>query len=262
MLLRPFTDLHCEFWPCREIRRVLTSVVPALPADKKTVALISGDLGMAHRKSTWLTPLSVFAKQFMAVVWVAGNHFFYHNDFFGRTEELKDMVSLPHNVHFLENESVEIEGTIFIGATMWTDFEGSDPLKMQNAQQEMNDFLIVKKATGGVLLPKDTVDAFYNAKTYIFDSIRQAGANKTVVVTHHGISPLSISDRYRGHSLNSAFITDLSEDIYNCGPNLWVHGHVHDSFDYKLGKTRVIVNPFGYVDDLNKYYRKDLVLKL
>jgi hypothetical protein len=27
---------------------------------------------------------------------------------------------------------------------------------------------------------------------------------------------------------------------------LWVHGHVHDSFDYTVGKCRVIANPRGY----------------
>jgi hypothetical protein len=27
---------------------------------------------------------------------------------------------------------------------------------------------------------------------------------------------------------------------------LWVHGHMHDSFDYVLGETRVVSNPRGY----------------
>ena len=27
------------------------------------------------------------------------------------------------------------------------------------------------------------------------------------------------------------------------GPDLWVHGHTHNSFDYTLGRTRVVVNP-------------------
>ena len=32
------------------------------------------------------------------------------------------------------------------------------------------------------------------------------------------------------------------------GPDLWVHGHTHDSFDYVLGWTQVVVNPYGYQD--------------
>ena len=28
--------------------------------------------------------------------------------------------------------------------------------------------------------------------------------------------------------------------------DLWLHGHVHDSFDYRVGRCRVICNPRGY----------------
>ncbi|GFO55874.1 hypothetical protein GMSM_28810 [Geomonas sp. Red276] len=215
---------------------------------------------MAHRKSTWLRPLSFFAKQFLAVVYVAGNHFFYNNDFFSRVSELKSMV--PDNVHFLEDQFVEIGGVVFVGATLWTDFGGKDPLKMKNAKENMNDFEIVKKPTGDRLSPEDTVDAFFQSKAYIFDVLKQASGKKSVVLTHHGISPLSISAEFKGDGLNSAFVTDLSSEIRDHGPELWVHGHTHDSFDYIIGKTRVIVNPRGYIDQLNPLYLKNLVIKL
>jgi predicted phosphodiesterase len=52
-------------------------------------------------------------------------------------------------------------------------------------------------------------------------------------------------------------MTDLSNKIIDHGPDLWVHGHTHKSFDYMLGKTRVIVNPFGYKDvEMNPKYSK------
>lgn len=28
--------------------------------------------------------------------------------------------------------------------------------------------------------------------------------------------------------------------------DLWVHGHVHESFDYWIGRCRVVCNPRGY----------------
>ena len=248
MLVRPFSDIHDEFWPANKIARILGIVVPPLPTDKETVALIAGDLGLAHRQETWLKALSIFSKQFLAVIYVEGNHFFYHNDFFRRIHELKNTLSLPKNVHFLENESVEINNVVFIGATLWTDFQGKDFFKMQYARKNMNDFVVIKKPTGQRLLPEDTVDLFYESSKYIFDAIRDAGRKRTVVVTHHGVSPLSIHERFRGDSLNSAFMTDLSNEIIDHGPDLWVHGHTHNSFDYMLGKTRVIVNPYGYKD--------------
>ena len=30
---------------------------------------------------------------------------------------------------------------------------------------------------------------------------------------------------------------------------LWIHGHTHDSFDYRLNETRVVCNPRGYATE-------------
>ena len=153
MLVRPFSDIHAEFWPANKIPRILSMVVPSLPTDPDTVALVAGDLGLAHRQETWLKILSLLSKQFLAIIYVEGNHFFYHNDFFGRIQELKRKVSLPKNVHFLENESVEIDDVLFIGATLWTDFHGKDFFAMQYARKNMNDFRLIKKPDGQCLFP-------------------------------------------------------------------------------------------------------------
>jgi Icc-related predicted phosphoesterase len=263
MLVRPFSDIHAEFWPANKIASILGMVVPPLPTDKETVALVAGDLGLAHRQETWLKVLSILAKKFLAVIYVEGNHFFYHNDFFGRIRELRTKVSLPKNVHFLENESIEINGVLFVGATLWTDFLGKDFFTMQCARKNMNDFVVIRKPNGLRLLPEDTVELFHESKNYIFDSLGNAAAKKTVVVTHHGVSPLSIHEKFRGDSLNWAFMTDISNDIIDHGPDLWVHGHTHNSFDYSLGKTRVVVNPYGYKDvEVNLQYNNNLVIEV
>ena len=263
MLVRPFSDLHAEFWQPNKIPRILEMVIPPLPTDKETVALVAGDIGLAHRQETWLKIISLLAKQFLAVVYVEGSHFFYHNDFFGRIQELKAKVSLPKNVHSLENESVEINGILFVGAMLWTDFLGKDFFKMQHARKNMNDFVLIKKPDGHRLLPEDTVELFQESKGYIFDTLKNAGKKKTVVVTHHGVSPLSIHEKFRGDSLNCAFMTDISNEIIDHGPDLWVHGHTHNSFDYLLGKTRVVVNPYGYKDvEVNPQFDKSLVIEL
>jgi hypothetical protein len=59
------------------------------------------------------------------------------------------------------------------------------------------------------------------------------------------------------------YMTDLSNEIIDHGPDLWIHGHTHSSFDYALGKTRVIVNPYGYKDvEVTPRYDKKLMLEL
>ncbi len=263
MIVRPFSDLHVEFWQQNRIQQILEMIIPPLPTDKDTVALIAGDIDLAHRQETWLKIISLLAKRFRAVIYIEGNHFFYHNNFFGRIHDLKTKHTLPQNVHFLENESVEIDGVLFIGATLWTDFQNKDFFKMQYARKAMSDFAVIKKSDGTRLIPEETVDLFQESKRYIFETLATAGNRKTVVVTHHGISPLSIHERHQGDSLNSAFITDLTGEIIDHGPELWVHGHVHNSFDYHIGRTRVVVNPYGYKNvEPNPQYNSTLVIEL
>jgi Icc-related predicted phosphoesterase len=44
-------------------------------------------------------------------------------------------------------------------------------------------------------------------------------------------------------------------------PRLWIHGHTHESFDYEIGKTRVVCNPRGYASiEENKGFRPDYTL--
>ncbi|WP_274534676.1 hypothetical protein [Aureimonas sp. AU20] len=81
----------------------------------------------------------------------------------------------------------------------------------------------------------------------------------TVVVTHHAPTPRSIHPRYEGDVANPAFASDLTDLVARVGPDLWIHGHVHDSFDYRIGRTRVLANPKGYGDE-NKAFDQSLVV--
>jgi hypothetical protein len=69
----------------------------------------------------------------------------------------------------------------------------------------------------------------------------------TVVITHHGPHPASIHARFAGSAINGAFVSDLAELVAQA--DLWLHGHVHDSFDYRVGRCRVVANPRGYAQN-------------
>ena len=64
------------------------------------------------------------------------------------------------------------------------------------------------------------------------------------------------------NQLNVPRIVVAATFIERYEPALWVHGHMHDSFDYRLGRTRVVCNPRGYFPhQLNPDFRPLLVVQ-
>ena len=65
----------------------------------------------------------------------------------------------------------------------------------------------------------------------------------------------------RTDPVSAAFASNMEDFILEHQPRLWVHGHTHESFDYRIGKTRVVFNPRGYASiEENKGFRPDYTL--
>ena len=60
------------------------------------------------------------------------------------------------------------------------------------------------------------------------------------------LTSLAPSQAEQWTPINACFVSDLADRIARWQPALWLHGHTHDSFDYRLGATRVVCNPRGY----------------
>ena len=67
---------------------------------------------------------------------------------------------------------------------------------------------------------------------------------KRVVITHHTPSMKSVPAKYEGQLINAYFSSDLDSLVEKS--DMWIHGHTHTSFDYKIKNARVICNPRGY----------------
>ncbi len=82
------------------------------------------------------------SQKYRHVIWVMGNHEHYNFTFNKTYDHIKSQ--LPTNVYLLEKESIEIEGVLFLGATLWTDMNDGDDLTMFHLKSCMNDFRIIK----------------------------------------------------------------------------------------------------------------------
>jgi hypothetical protein len=141
---------------------------------------------------------------------------------------------------------------------------GDPDIAMGVAADRMNDYRLIRNSrTYGRLRPIDTV-AWHNRSVEKLCKFLEADtARQSVVVTHSCPSIQSIPERFQGQDLSSAFASNMERLILKHQPRLWIHGHIHDSFDYRLGKTRIVCNPRGYVPHArNEAFIPEMVVQL
>jgi hypothetical protein len=176
---------------------------------------------------------------------VPGNHEFYGSSLAGTVAELKRLCA-GSLVRVLDNEALELGGVRFLGSTLWSDFrlcgEGAPrEAAMREARRFMRDFERIESFT-----PEASARLFARNAAWLEYQFARPYAGATVVITHHAPSPKSIHARFAGSPLNACFVSDAERLVDGRRCVLWIHGHTHDSFDYRLNGTRVLCNPRGY----------------
>lgn len=240
------SDLHLEFAPIK-----LTNTKNA------EVLILAGDICTAKHLVKYLDFFKDCAEQFKHVVYIAGNHEHYNYLFNDTLKDLKEGLAAWDNIHVLDNETFELDDKVFIGSTLWTNMNNECPLTMNAAQFAMPDFKIVKYYNGKNYFkytPAQSVIEHDKSLKYIKRVIANCSdkdyylERDVIVVSHHAPSKKSIHPRFAYETLmNGAFhseldyMMELSDNI-----KLWIHGHMHDKFEYKIGITNVVCNPRGY----------------
>lgn len=227
------------------------------------------DFGKSSRYHKFFQECS---ERFPHVVYVAGNHEHYHGDFKYTISDLKKRLGYLKNLHILDREIFELNDTVFVGGTLWTDMNREDPITLHAMTRMMNDFRCVDNSNREVTFktfddpenpdkptfrtrparfcPEDAVEEHKKMLGYIRHVYEDMPAWKQmVVVGHHTPSHKSCHPRYKDDQvMNGGYHSDLSEFILDRpGIKLWTHGHTHEVFDYKIGECRIVCNPRGYI---------------
>ena len=217
------------------------------------VCVVAGDVlnGIANA----IEYLAVEVAPAMPVIFVPGNHEFYRDGILEGLEWGRVAAERHDRVHLLDNGSVVIDGVRFIGATLWTDYrlDGAAPedvaWAMAVAEGRLNDHrqIAARRLPSYEAFTPAVAQALHaRSRHWIKRTLQETHDGPTVVVTHHAPHPGSVHPRWKGAALNPCFASDLTEVIAGWRPQLWVHGHMHDSADYRVGETRIICNPKGY----------------
>jgi predicted phosphodiesterase len=242
------SDIHLEFWAFEP---------PPTDAD---VVVLAGDVDLGIRGITWAIE-RFYGKN---VIYVPGNHEHYKQHLQQNLEKMREAAKQT-NVHFLENDAVTIKDVTFLGCTLWTDFDAfGDPTSArQRARDAMTDYRVIRTANYRALRPDDTEQMHVRSVAWLANEFEKRRDEKIVVVTHHTPSLASIPDRFRHDQLSASFSSDLDRLVEASNALIWIHGHTHDSFDYRIGQTRVLANPRGYVGvEANPAFDPSLVVEV
>lgn len=230
MKVKIASDLHLE-WEDSAASRNL--IIDAIFSGDIDVVILAGDITDRDDDIDMINDAAV--RKGVKCLYVLGNHEYYG----GNINYLPLKFNHSNVVLMTPDQIVKIDGVSFWGSTMWTELpDGYDPSKY------VND---IKKICG--LNAKVWNNLHRQHKQSLLDNI----ANIDVVITHHSPSNKSISSRFAHDLGNYCFSNDLDEIIAGSNVKLWVHGHVHSSFDYEIGRTRITCNPRGTFNSNDRF---------
>ena len=227
------SDLHLEMLRRFPGYRVIE------PAPDADALILAGDIH-SHTHG-----LNTFSNWPVPVYYVHGNHEAYGAHYYGVTTEIARAAAAV-GIHYLERSVVELDGVRILGCCLWTDYalDGNAPLAMRRTRRSICDHSSIRVSDGAYFMPEHALAEHLKSRAWLLEQLSAPFDGKTVVITHHGVHRNSVHPRYSGDIVNAAFVSDLTPLLTRA--DLFVHGHVHDSFNYDVGRCRVVVNPRGY----------------
>lgn len=266
MKLLIYSDLHLNAFSFQPDKDLL---------DAADVVVLAGDIDEGIKGVSWAAEAFVGKP----VLYVPGNHEFYEHHRPSMLTALRRAAFKTPNVQLLDNDAVEIDGTWFLGATLWTDYELFVPdnadrharsidmiASMNECRRALNDYKLIyervnahgKTAKAGLVQPYDLLEVHRASRAWLQRTLtglkEKHPQAKKVVITHHAPAPESLGKWY-AKPTSPAYASNLPAELMG-GADLWIHGHIHAAADYHRHGCRVLANPRGYPD------RKSMLLRV
>lgn len=236
MRIQIASDLHLEHvqWRFPEYR--------AIEPNGADVLVLAGDINQGTRA------LDQFADWPCPVVYVPGNHEYYDSSLAEIEDRFRQQAGKYPNISVLAPGCCELFGVRFIGCTLWTDYElfgaAHRDLAMAICGKSIPDHMAITVDGDSPFTPAVALTLHQAQRQWLQSMLAEPFDGKTVVITHHAPSPLSLHPRFAKDITSAGFISNLSDLLGQA--DLHIHGHTHHSFDYRFQKTRVVANPKGY----------------
>ena len=232
------------------------------PVPSRDLLILAGDIGTGD--------LAVdFIERELAtspVLYVPGNHEYYVR-VTRRTwidDEWKSFAAVRPGLHFLTGEAVVIDGIRFWGGPWYSDLWGVTAHDRVGAwyHRDVSSGILDfhPRWNSGEWSVARHIEEHY-AQT---DLLRRHAGAVDVVVTHWPPTKEAIHPKFDGDALNPYFINDKEDLVRDIGAKLWISGHTHEAYNYRIGATRCIGNPTGYSSEQREssLFRPDKVVEI
>lgn len=243
MKIQVLSDTHLEFFN-------RSSQIDNFVEETKTnadVLILAGDICTLNKKIDYIEHyFNLVTSLYSNVIWIAGNHEYYHNAFIIALSKAREISYSIPNLKFLENESILIDNVMFYGTTLW--FKKT-PEAISNRFMS-NDFNCIHNFNP------------YGMNTLAIEFIKEIDLdknNKSVLITHHLPSYKCLKDPYSNDVFNYFLVSDIESELNKF--NLVVHGHSHNSTNFHINETKIICNPYGYLGD-NEQFNPNLIIEI
>jgi len=255
--LRIASDLHLEGFSGRDPGTLVIDFLPHDDRDAESLLILAGDITSHPHQLVGF--IQACQQRFPRVLFIPGNHEYYKHNYQAWNAEMSDRLRMycPGLVYALGSvgywdEAVDLR---IIFSTLWAD---GGPTLQDRGQVGfyLNDFRLITYNDLEHENPRkfgvpDMIYEHGQQKAKIEEYLKQSYGGRTVVVTHHLPSRRLVSPRFwpgdGSDGANGGFVGDCDSLLAgDHAPDLWIHGHTHDTVDTRLWRTRIVANPAGY----------------
>lgn len=265
MKIQILSDLHNEFLRNGKVAsgHHWDGLIPESNAD---VIVLAGDIDTGTQGIQWAIQESERLSK--PVIYVPGNHEYYHNEYFGLRIEMASLCD-DAGVHCLDCGEFISDGVRIIGATLWTDYEVNTEVPIDVAmdfvENSLPDHRVIKFKCADEIrrfMPLDALSIHEKELVWLQKKLDTPFDGKTVVVTHHGPHVVCQHPGFPVCEITGAFHSDLSGLIERYDIDLWVYGHTHSNLDVVVSNTRIVSNQAGYPGENVTGFNQQFVLTI
>jgi len=231
--------------------------LPVMEGEDSLTLVVAGDIDDGHDGLSFVEDCCARHKH---VVLVLGNHEFHLSEYHETQEFWTAAASRIDNLHVLNPGMVELEGIVFIGATLWTDVNKNDWFSKQRIKnmKDFDGYITVRNKWNGekrLFNPNDCLSIHEAELHFIKQNLLGCKGKKIVVVSHFAPLPACSAPAFKRDPYYPFFFSDLESVFRDYEFTAWIHGHLHSTVALKdiYGKD-VHCNPKGNSNYANETF--------